>query len=127
LIRVNTKNFQIVESISMPIGAVRSTQWLNDELFVQNLQKVFLDFRNEIDKFQTRQLFCVAGTVTSLGNMHLQRKEFIEDDVHGLVLKSEDVDGLFKKFANYTPGEFLELFPFLQKRSESIRGGLHLV
>src|SRR5690606_30691694 len=84
-------------------------------------------FRNEIDKFQTRQLFCVAGTVTSLGNMHLQRKEFIEDDVHGLVLKSEDVDGLFKKFANYTPGEFLELFPFLQKRSESIRGGLHLV
>jgi len=127
LIRVNTKNFQIVESISMPIGAVRSTQWLNDELFVQNLQKVFLDFRNEIDKFQTKQLFCVAGTVTSLGNMHLQRKEFIEDDVHGLVLKSEDVDGLFKKFANYTPGEFLELFPFLQKRSESIRGGLHLV
>lgn len=127
LIKVNTKNYQILESISMPIGAVRSTQWLEDGLFVQNLQKVFLDFRNEIDKFQSKELFCVAGTVTSLGNMHLQRKEFVEDDVHGLVLKSEDIDNLFKKYSDTTPDVFLEQFPFLQKRSQSIRGGLHLV
>ncbi len=127
LIKVNTKNYQIIESISMPIGAVRSTQWLEDGLFVQNLQKVFLDFRNEIDKFQSKELFCVAGTVTSLGNMHLQRKEFVEDDVHGLVMKSEDIDNLFKKFSDTAPDVFLDQFPFLQKRSQSIRGGLHLV
>jgi exopolyphosphatase/guanosine-5'-triphosphate,3'-diphosphate pyrophosphatase len=127
LIKVNTKTYQILESISMPIGAVRSSQWLDDKLFVQNLQKVFLDYRTEIDKYHCKDLFCVAGTVTSLGNMHLQRKEFIEDDVHGLVLKSEDVDNLFKKYADFTPEQFLESFPFLQKRSQSIRGGLHLV
>jgi exopolyphosphatase/guanosine-5'-triphosphate,3'-diphosphate pyrophosphatase len=127
LIKVNTKNYQILETISMPIGAVRSSQWLDDQLFVQNLQKVFLDFRNEIDKFQAKELFCVAGTVTSLGNMHLQRKEFIEDDVHGLVLKTEDIDTLFKKYSDTTPEVFLDQFPFLQKRSQSIRGGLHLV
>ena len=127
LIKVNTKNFQILETISMPIGAVRSTQWLSDDLFVQNLQKVFLDFRTSIDKFQTKDLFCVAGTVTSLGNMHLQRKEFEEDEVHGLKLKVEDIDNLFKKYSNSTPEQFLEQFPFLQKRSQSIRGGLHLV
>lgn len=127
LIRVNTKSFQILDTISMPVGAVRSTQWLQDDLFVQNLQKVFLDYRSDLDKFQGKELFCVAGTVTSLGNMHLQKKEFVEDDVHGLVLKSEDVDNLFKKYAGHTPEQFLELFPFLQKRSQSIRGGLHLV
>lgn len=127
LIKVNTKTMQIIESISMPIGSVRSTQWLSDQLFVQNLQKVFLDFRNEIDKYQSRQLYCVAGTITSLGNMHLKRKEFIEDDVHGLVMKSEDIDNLFKGYADTTPEAFLEEFPFLQKRSNSIRGGLHLV
>jgi exopolyphosphatase / guanosine-5'-triphosphate,3'-diphosphate pyrophosphatase len=126
LIRVNTKTNQM-ETISMPVGSVRATQWLADDLFVQNLQKIFLDFRNTIDKFQTRELYCVAGTVTSLGNMHLKRKEFVEDDVHGLVLKSEDVDVLFKKYSDWTPQQFLEEFPFLQKRSQSIRGGLHLV
>jgi exopolyphosphatase/guanosine-5'-triphosphate,3'-diphosphate pyrophosphatase len=127
LIKVNTKTFQILETTSMPVGSVRSTQWLNDKLFVQNLQKVFLDYRSEIDKFQTKELFCVAGTVTSLGNMHLQRKEFIEDDVHGLIMKAEDIDNLFKKYSEYSSEQFLESFPFLQKRAMSIRGGLHLV
>lgn len=126
LIRVNLKTNQI-ETISMPVGSVRATQWLDDQLFVQNLQKVFLDFRSEIDKFQTKELFCVAGTITSLGNMHLKRKDFVEDDVHGLVMKADDVDTLFKKYADFRPEQFLEEFPFLQKRSKSIRGGLHLV
>lgn len=127
LIKVNTKNFQILEMISMPVGAVRCSQWLTDQLFVQNLQKVFADFRNDLDKFQAKEIFCVAGTITSLGNMHLQKKDFVEQDVHGLVLKIEDVDVLFKKYSDYTSDNFVESFPFLQKRSESIRGGLHLV
>jgi exopolyphosphatase/guanosine-5'-triphosphate,3'-diphosphate pyrophosphatase len=127
LIKVNTKSFQILETISMPVGAVRATQWLDDNLFVQNLQKVFIDFRNEIDKFQAKELYCVAGTITSLGNMHLQRTEFVEDDVHGMKLKADDIDVLFKKYCNHEPAQFLEIFAFLQKRSASIRGGLHLV
>lgn len=127
LIKVNTKNFNILEMISLPIGAVRASQWLEDGLFVQKLQKTLIDFRGEIDKFQSQELFCVAGTVTSLGNMHLQHKEFIEDDVHGLVLKSEDIDNLFKKYSDYSPADFMGNFPFLQKRSNSIKGGLHLV
>jgi len=127
LIKVNTKTYNILESISMPVGAVRASQWLTDGLFVQNLQKIFFDFSSEIDKFQSKDLYCVAGTVTSLGNMHLQHKEFVEDDVHGLILKPEDIDHLFKKYSGYSPEQFLELFPFLQKRSNSICGGLHLV
>lgn len=126
LIKVNTKTFQILKTISTPVGAVRATQWLNDGVFVQSLQKVFLDFRTEIDEFQTRELFCVAGTMTSLGNMHLQRKEFVEDDLHGMVMKSEDVDTLFKKYSDTAPETFLEEFPFLLKRSQNIRGGLHV-
>jgi exopolyphosphatase/guanosine-5'-triphosphate,3'-diphosphate pyrophosphatase len=127
LIRVNTKKVQIIESISLPIGAVRSSQWLEKNLFVQNLQKVFLDHRTELDRFQSKEIFCVAGTMTSLGNMYLQKQEFFENDVHGLVLISEDVDSLFKKFSNYSTEEFLAVFPFLQKRASSIKGGLYLV
>ncbi|MGE3609475.1 MAG: hypothetical protein AB7I27_07800 [Bacteriovoracaceae bacterium] len=127
LIRVNTKTFEILDVISMPIGAVRASGWLNEGLFVQNLQKIFSDFRVQIDKFQGRELYCVAGTMTSLGNMHLQRKEFVEDDVHGLVLKVEDIDALFKQYSDLPIEDFNELFPFLGKRSQSIRGGLHLV
>lgn len=127
LIRVNTRTMQVVETISMPVGSVRSTQWLADNLFVQNLQKVFLDYRIELDKYQTKELICIAGTVTSLANMHLKRQEFIEEDVHNLKMKSEDFDALFKKYSEAGPDKLQEEFPFLQKRSKTIQGGLHLV
>lgn len=127
LIRVNTKTLQILETISMPVGSVRSTQWLSENLFVQNLQKVFLDYRLDLDKYQTRELVCVAGTVTSLANMHLKRKEFVEEDVHNLRVKAEEIDFLFKKYSDSESEALLEEFPFLQKRSKTIRGGLHLV
>lgn len=126
LMKVNTKDLSVIESISMPVGAVRCTDWLLENVFVQSLQKVFIDFRTELDKLQTKDLYCVAGTMTSLGNMHLERTEFIEDDVHGMQLKVEDVDQLFKKYSNLEPMAYLEKFPFLGKRSECIRGGLHL-
>ena len=126
-IKVSTKTFEIFESISLPVGAVRASQWLDEDLFVQNLQKIFTDFRAELDHFVTQELYCVAGTMTSLGNMHLGRKEFFEDDVHGLKLKSEDVETIFKKFSSSPPDVFLSQFPFLGKRSASIKGGLHLV
>ena len=127
LIKVNAKTFQILDTISMPIGSVRSSQALEDDVFVQKLQKVFLDFRQEIDNFQTHTLHCVAGTVTSLGNMHLKNKEFMEDEVHGLHMKTEDIDNIFKSHSDWSPEQFLVDYPFLQKRAGAIRGGLHLV
>lgn len=127
LIKVNAKTFQILETISMPIGAVRSAEALESDVFVQKLQKIFLDFRQDLDHFQTQTLHCVAGTVTSLGNMHLKNKEFIEDEVHGLKLRVEDVDILFKSYSHWDADQFLAEFPFLGKRSQAMRGGLHLV
>lgn len=127
LIRVNTKSLEIIESVSLPIGSVRSSNWLEDSLFVQNLQKVFLDHRGLLDKYQSKELYCVAGTVTSLAAMSLGLKEYDDKAVHGLTLKTEEVDALFKKFSEASPEELLEQFPFLKKRSKTMRGGLHLM
>lgn len=127
LIRVNTKNLEIIESVSLPIGSVRSSNWLEDSLFVQNLQKVFLDHRLLLDKYQSKELYCVAGTVTSLAAMHLGLTNYDDKRVHGVTLKTEDVDALFKKFSAATSEELLEKYPFLKKRSKTIRGGLHLM
>lgn len=127
LIRVNPKTFEIIESVSLPIGSVRSTNWLEDSLFVQNLQKVFLDHRLLLDKYQTRELYCVAGTVTSLAGMFLGLETFDDKRIHNLTLKTEDVDQLFKTYADSTPEVLLEKFPFLMKRSKTMRGGLHLM
>jgi exopolyphosphatase/pppGpp-phosphohydrolase len=58
--------------------------------------------------------------------MHLENKEFQENEVHGLQMTSADIDRMFKKYSNWTPDQFLLKFPFLGKRAEAIRGGLIL-
>ena len=126
LIKVNTKTKTIISSISLKVGSVRVSDWLADGVFTNALSKVISDHSSEIDEYLTPTLYCVAGTLTSLGNMHLERKEFIEDDVHGLELKRSDIEKMFQKYSDWTPEQFLEKFPFLGKRAAAIRGGLTL-
>lgn len=127
LIRIKSSTKSIMGSISMPVGSVRSIDWLEANIFTTHLQKIFNDFSIDLDHYQTAHLCSVAGTMTSLGNMHLKRKEFVEDDVHGMKLTSFDIDQLFKSYSDWSPEQLLAEFPFLGKRAQSIRGGLHLV
>ncbi len=126
LIKVNTKTKTIISSISLKVGSVRVSDWLAEGVFTNALSKLLPDNSLEIDSYLAPTLYCVAGTLTSLGNMHLERKEFIEDDVHGLEMKRTDIEKMFQKYSEWTPEQFLEKFPFLGKRAGAIRGGLTL-
>jgi exopolyphosphatase / guanosine-5'-triphosphate,3'-diphosphate pyrophosphatase len=126
-IQVDTQTMSVIDSISLPVGSVRAIDWLLADEFVPRLNKIIQDYANALEAFKTPYLYCVAGTMTSLGNMFLKRKEFVEDDVHGVQLHESEIDQLFKKFSAYTAAQFDQEFPFLQKRAQSIRGGLHLV
>lgn len=125
-IRVNTRSFAIQESVSLRVGSVRATDWLADGTFQNALGKIFQDHSTEIDRYKTKTLHCVAGTLTSIGNMHLGNKTFMEDEVHGLRMSRESVEHLFRRCGNWSPEQFLAEFPFLGKRAQAIRGGLFL-
>ncbi|MBY0518336.1 MAG: hypothetical protein K2P81_15610 [Bacteriovoracaceae bacterium] len=125
-IRVNTKTFNISNSISLKVGAVRATDWLKTDTFRTTLAKIFSDNSKELDSFQTPVLHCVAGTMTSLANMHLGNQKFNEDEIHGLTMKRSDVEVLFRTYSDWSPEKFIEKFPFLGKRAGAIRGGLIL-
>lgn len=125
-IRVDTRSLKIIDSVSLKVGAVRATDWLKDGSFETSLAKVFTDNSNALDSYATKVLHCVAGTLTSLGNMHLGNKDFVEDEVHGMQLKTTDIQGLYQRCGLWQPVQFVQEFPFLGKRSEAIRGGLIL-
>jgi exopolyphosphatase/guanosine-5'-triphosphate,3'-diphosphate pyrophosphatase len=126
LIRVNTKTYEIQRSISLSVGSVRATDWIKEDIFQNALSKLFQDYSIELDRYRTTVLHCVAGTLTSIGNMHLGNKEFVEDEVHGLVLKKEHVEALFRRCSQWSSDDFIKEFPFLGKRSAAMRGGLIL-
>jgi exopolyphosphatase/guanosine-5'-triphosphate,3'-diphosphate pyrophosphatase len=124
LIQLNLDTLEINNSISLPIGAVRATNWMSEGNLEQNISNVLDEYGEVISKFQTDTLMCVAGTMTSIGNMHLGHKEYIEDDVHGLKVKSSLVQDMEKEHESFSQEQFLEKFPFLGKRSRTIRGGM---
>lgn len=126
LIKVNRSTHEIENSFSMPMGSVRFTNWGEEGVREEKVLAIKTRFLNDLEILKTKYLHCVAGTMTSIGNMVLEHKEFVESDVHGLELTVEQILALRMKTAKFTAEKYLEHFPFLGKRSTSISGGLDL-
>lgn len=126
IIRVERETKRILHSFSMPVGAVRMNNWHQLGKRDENLQKIFSDFSDSLDIVSCDTLYCVAGTMTSLGNIYLKNKTFIEDEVNGLSFSVVDLKSIFMAYKNCTPNELLNLFPFLGKRSQTIVSGMML-
>ncbi|MAZ48701.1 MAG: hypothetical protein CME65_09060 [Halobacteriovoraceae bacterium] len=126
LIRVNTITREIINSFSMPIGVVRLNSWLKDGVREEKRDQVFELYSDQIREVSCSRVYCVAGTMTSVGNMHLGHKEFIESDVHGLMIKYKEIDSLFSRYKAVEAASILEEFPFLGKRASTIQSGLYL-
>lgn len=118
---------KIQKSFSMPVGAVRMTNWTQDKTVDEHLEKIEDDFSNDLKiEVMDSVLYCVAGTMTSVGNMHLGCKSFNEDEVHGLKISVEDIKKLYQDTFDFEPSDYLNDYPFLGKRSKTIKAGLRL-
>lgn len=125
LIKLTNSNLDF--SFSMPVGAVRLTNWFEKNLVNEKMHEAFNLFKDQLSNLKpTKQLYCVAGTMTSVANMDLENKEFIENQVHGHQINYSRICELSEKYDKYSPEQFLDEFPFLGKRSKTIRAGLYL-
>lgn len=126
LMKVDTETHEIIHTFSMPMGAVRINNWIETNCENKKMNEIFFNFKESLKKVHTSKLYCVAGTMTSVGNMYLGHKKFIEQEVHGLEFKAREVKKLLENYSEFSAENFLEQFPFLGKRSKTIRAGLIL-
>ena len=126
LIKMNTFNRSIKYSFSMPVGAVRMMDWQRDGVLDKNLNKVIEEYEVELMNMRTKKLFCVAGTMTSVGNIYLGNESFIEDQVNTLEFETINLSKMLTRFKDFTAEELLQKYPFLGKRSKTIYPGLIL-
>jgi exopolyphosphatase/guanosine-5'-triphosphate,3'-diphosphate pyrophosphatase len=118
LIKARVKPFEIVSSVSIPIGAVRVNDSDDMEKYINDILKEY-----DLKPFVTRHMIATAGTMTSLAAMMLGQVEYDDEKVHdseftmnsfenfGQVMNSLSVDHIGKKY------------PFLGKRSVTIKAG----
>lgn len=126
LIQVQASPFKLMDYISVPIGSVRITNWINENQLSENLDRLTKDYAVVIDQFKSKSLICVAGTMTSIANMNLGNKSFKEDQVHNHVMSFKDVMKTCHKYRDISDTDLLTQFPFLGKRAKSIAGGIRV-
>lgn len=124
IIEVTPNPTKILTDFSMPFGAVRCTNWNEDNCANEKLESIKFDYNAKISKIQTKKLYCVAGTMTSVANMYLGHTEFQEKKIHGLKISTKDIFEMVEMYKDYSPEQYLEKFPFLGKRAKTIVGGL---
>lgn len=126
LIRVEVNSKKIIHSFSMPVGAVRLNNWRESGQLDEKLSAIFDDYSKDLEVVKTKLLYCVAGTMTSVANMHLGNETFVEDSVNGHEMRTSDVKGMLETYKEYSLEHFLEAYPFLGKRAQTIYSGLIL-
>lgn len=126
IIKYNTSSKEILFDFSLPMGAVRLTNWKDEDVLEEKTLRVLTEFAERLAKAPCRKLFCVAGTMTSVGNMFLGHKNFQEKEIHGLKIKTQNLLTLFGEYSSYCEKELLAIFPFLGKRAKTIQGGIEV-
>jgi exopolyphosphatase/guanosine-5'-triphosphate,3'-diphosphate pyrophosphatase len=124
LIRYNVKEQQIDDFVSLPTGSVRWSDWLKEEKLEESLLNLEQKYLNHLVQFKTDHLLCVAGTLTSVANMLLGNKDFIEQEVHNSQFTVSEIERLYEQIKRSNPDKLLECYPFLGKRSKAIVGGI---
>ncbi len=120
LIKINLHPFKIIESISMPVGSVRATDWNKEGQLDAKLKEIF---KENLNSYKTKTLICVAGSMTALASMYLGQRVFEDKKIDGLELTF----GSFRDFARDLQSTNVEnlllLFPFLGKRAPMVACG----
>ncbi len=124
LILIEIEPFEIIRTISLPVGSVRGTDWIEDGSF-ETRMKNLLD-NEELDHFKSDYLLCVAGSMTSLGGMIKGLKKYDSNEVNGSAIGFEKYLQFFESIEGLKPEDLLEKFPFLGKRAKSILAGARL-
>ena len=123
-IKVRSEPFSIVDSISLPFGSVRATDWIREGSFEKRMDQIISESR--LDEFKTQHLFCVAGSMTSLGGMIKGLSVFDPTEVNGTMVDFNQFLGFKERIDQASPEDLMEKYPFLGKRARSIVGGAKL-
>jgi exopolyphosphatase/guanosine-5'-triphosphate,3'-diphosphate pyrophosphatase len=123
LIKIRISPFEIIKSISLPVGSVRATDWKKNGEFEIKINQIL---GTDLSEYYTKSLVCVAGSMTALASIYLGQKEYVGSKVEGTTISFSTFKAFTNDLRNTSVENLLLLFPFLGKRAPMIAGGSHI-
>lgn len=124
LIRINLNPFQILETVSLPVGSVRATDWKKNGEFDSRMNDILSP---DLSSYHTETLVCVAGSMTALASMYLGQRVYEDHKIEGMKIAFNSFQDFSRDLQNTTVENLLLLFPFLGKRAPMVAGGSRVV
>lgn len=121
LIKLKASPFEIIESISLPLGSVRMTEWLESGVWDQKRSELLESFN--IESYKAKKIIGVAGTMTSIMNVFFEEKNFTQIPLSKSKMNFSELKEKMESLKDKTPQELNNLYPFLGKRSQVLWGG----
>ena len=120
LIKIKLDPFEILSTISLPVGSVRAADWLLENNFESNMATI-LD--RDFSPYMTKSLIGVAGTMTSLASMFFGHHQFSDKDIDGKNIKFSAFKDFCLDLQKTNIANLLLLFPYLGKRAPMLAAG----
>ncbi len=121
LIRVTGEPFNLDHFISLPLGSVRGKDWLLEGSFMKKIEEIMNS--HNLETYYGEEMICVAGTMTSLGAISLDHKEYNRTLLDNSEINFETFSQLVDSLQSFSTAELTLKYPFLGKRAETIFAG----
>lgn len=120
-IHFNREKKIIEKSVSLPVGAARSTQWLIDDCFEQKMSEVFSRF--DLSDYSCQNLVCVAGSMTTIAAMIAGLNFFDAQELEGLKVERSRFDQFNESIQSLNEEQISKKFPIAASRAQTIKAG----
>ncbi|MFG1494130.1 hypothetical protein [Halobacteriovorax sp. ZH4_bin.1] len=121
LILIKTKPFEIIETVSLPIGSVRVDDWIKDGQLRTKVDEIFEKF--SLDSYVGQDVIGVAGTLTSLALMFSGASAYDADSINNYSIGLADFNESTDRIQLVEAKALGKQFSFLGKRSKTIQSG----
>lgn len=121
LIHFNKDELKIIKTVSLPVGAARSTQWLEDQNFDHKMNTIFAQY--DLIPYQTESLVCVAGSMTTLAAMVAGLREFSAQKLEGLTISIEKFNQFCQALEQLEAAQLPVHYPVAASRAKTIQAG----
>lgn len=121
LILIKPKPFEILKTVSLPIGSVRVDDWIKDGELKKNLDAIFEKYN--VEDYSGYDVIGVAGTLTSLALMFSGANKFSNDAINNFSLALADFNESVDRIQLVDAKALGKQFSFLGKRSKTIQSG----
>lgn len=120
-IHFNKEQGIIEKSVSLPVGAARSTEWLIGNCFEQKMAEIFSKF--DLSDYTCENLVCVAGSMTTLAAMIAGLSAFDGDKLEGFKVERAKFDQFYESIQSLNEAEITKKYPIAATRAQTIKAG----